>query len=60
MLALSVITDLVWKYRFEEAEAVEEENVRSKLQPPVDRVCQKSLTLPMEGGLPCYVHRRAR
>ena len=48
LLSVAVITALIWRYRFEEAkdlEAVSKAERRSK----------NSLTLPMEGGLPCRV-----
>lgn len=54
LLAVYVVANLVWKYDFEEI-----------IDPKLggcgvgkSRLSQDSLTLPMEGGLPCYVQRR--
>ncbi|KAK0511642.1 hypothetical protein JMJ35_006215 [Cladonia borealis] len=54
LLAVYVITNLVWKYEFEECFGKSSNAERR----PVERKSQNSLTLPMEGGLPCYVRRR--
>ena len=54
LLAVHVIANLIWKYDFEEV-------YDKKLtlgETPKERRSQNSLTLPMEGGLPCYVRRR--
>ena len=54
LLAVHVIASLIWKYDFEEVydkELTVGEN-------PKERKSQNSLTLPMEGGLPCYVRRK--
>ena len=53
LLAVHVIASLIWKYDFEEVfdkELTLEET-------PKERRSQNSLTLPMEGGLPCYVRQ---
>ena len=54
VLATSVITSLVWKYEFEEIvdKNPSEKSIRC------ERRSQNSLTLPMEGGLPCSVRIR--
>lgn len=54
MLAVYVITGLVRKFDFEEITEgkTKLENTRK------ERQSQNSLTLPMEGGLPCYLRRR--
>ena len=49
LLAVHVIATLVWEYEFEE--------VRDGKGKGKERVSQNSLTLPMEGGLPCFVRR---
>ena len=46
LLGVYVIATLIWKFDFEEER--DEEDAR-------ERVSKNSLTLPMEGGLPCYV-----
>ena len=51
LLAVYVIANLVWKYEFQECFG----NAKRR---PIERKSQNSLTLPMEGGLPCYVRRR--
>ena len=55
-LGVYVIAALVWEYEFEE--------VRDEKKGGVglgkERVSQDSLTLPMEGGLPCFVRRREK
>ena len=56
LLAVSVIANLVWKYEFEE---VFDKQLRPR-EKPAERQSQNSLTLPMEGGLPCYVRRNPR
>lgn len=48
LLAVRVLADLVWRYKFEEV----------KRNGGDERVPQNSLTLPMEGGLPCLVYQR--
>ena len=54
LLAARVIARLVWKYEF--AEVFDKD---TKLGEPLkERRSQNSLTLPMEGGLPCYIRRR--
>lgn len=52
LLAVHVIASLVWEYEFEE---VRDGNGNRK-----ERVSQNSLTLPMEGGLPCLVRKIKR
>ena len=54
LLAVYVIANLVWRYEFVE---VIDTKVKSgnSLE---ERRSQNSLTLPMEGGLPCYVRAR--
>lgn len=54
LLAVYVIANLVWKYEFEE---VFDKQPRPG-EKPMERQSQNSLTLPMEGGLPCYVRRK--
>ena len=54
LLAVFVIASLVWRYEFEE---IRDEKLSSG-ESPKERLSQNSLTLPMEGGLPCYVRRR--
>ena len=54
LLAAYVIARLVWKYDFTE---VFEREVNPGQVPP-ERRSQNSLTLPMEGGLPCHVRRK--
>ena len=54
LLAVYVTAHLTWRYEFEEL-------IDSNLRPgeiPKERQSQNSLTLPMEGGLPCRVRRR--
>lgn len=54
LLAVYVIAAFVWKFDFEEI-------VEGKLKPgeaPRERQSQNSLTLPMQGGLPCRFRRR--
>lgn len=54
LLAIHVITNLTWKFEFEEAtDGIMGWGNRTK-----ERQSQNSLTLPMDGGLPCYVRRR--
>lgn len=48
-LAVDVIANLIWKYEFEEV----------RTMGAGERESQNSLTLPMEGGLPCLVKKRA-
>ena len=54
LLAAHVVARLIWKYEFTEV-------FDKKTKPgeaPRERQSHNSLTLPMEGGLPCYVRRR--
>lgn len=53
-LAVSVIARLTWKYEFEEVFDTKSNGLKIK----GGRRSQNSLTLPMEGGLPCIVRRR--
>ena len=55
LLAVYIIAGLTRRYEFEEI--VSEKELPEGTTPP-ERQSQNSLTLPMEGGLPCYVHRR--
>lgn len=48
LLAVYVIANLLWRYRFEEV----------KQKGGDERVSQNSLTLPMQDGLPCRVSKR--
>lgn len=52
LLGVYVIATLVWEYDFEED--VAGDGARK------ERVSKNSLTLPMEGGLPCFVKTRKR
>lgn len=54
LLAVHVLASLIWKYDF--AEAFDKESTPGET--PNERRSQNSLTLPMEGGLPCHVRRR--
>lgn len=54
LLAIYVIATLVWRFEFEEAF----DDAKSSGIKPKERQSQNSLTLPMEGGLPCFVRRR--
>ncbi|MCJ1402437.1 hypothetical protein MMC11_005657 [Xylographa trunciseda] len=54
LLAVYVIATLVWEYDFEEVR----EKEKGGCGVGEERVSQNSLTLPMEGGLPCRVKRR--
>jgi len=56
LLAVYVTASLVWDFHFEESYDEEPKAGMS----PKDRFSQNSLTLPMEGGLPCQVYRRLR
>ena len=51
LLAVYVIATLVWEFEFEE----EGREMGVGGSGEGDRVSKNSLTLPMEGGLPCYV-----
>ncbi|KAL9076620.1 MAG: hypothetical protein Q9161_000952 [Pseudevernia consocians] len=54
LLAVHVVASLIWKYEFTEV-------FDKEIQPgqiPKERRSQNSLTLPMEGGLPCHVRRK--
>lgn len=52
MLAIGVITSLLWQFEFEEVSDVENNGTRCERHP------RNSLTLPMDGGLPCFVKIR--
>lgn len=54
LLAVHVIASLIWKYDF--AEVFGKETMLGET--PNERRSQNSLTLPMDGGLPCYVRRK--
>ena len=54
LLAVHVLASLIWNYDF--TEAFDKETTPQET--PNDRRSQNSLTLPMEGGLPCYVRRK--
>ena len=54
LLAVYVISILIWKYEFLEFFG----KVSNGERGPIERKSRNSLTLPMEGGLPCYVRRR--
>lgn len=54
LLAVHVIASLIWRYDF--AEVFNKETMLGET--PNERRSQNSLTLPMEGGLPCYVRRK--
>ena len=54
LLGVYVIANLIWKYEFEEFFG----KLSNAERRPIERKSQNSLTLPMEGGLPCYVRRR--
>lgn len=54
LLAVYVIASLIWKYDFEEVH----DKKLTLGETPKERRSQNSLTLPMEGGLPCYVRRK--
>ena len=54
LLAVHVIASLIWKYDFEEVS----DKKPTLGETPKERRSQNSLTLPMEGGLPCYVRRK--
>ena len=51
LLAAYIIARLIWKYEF--AEVFDKPG-----EGPQERRSHSSLTLPMEGGLPCYVRRK--
>ena len=53
LLATYVIARLIWKYDFTE----EYDSGSRRGEVLKERRSQNSLTLPMEGGLPCYVRR---
>ncbi len=53
-LAVYVVASLIWKYEFSE---VSDKNITPG-KTPKERLSQNSLTLPMEGGLPCHVRRK--
>lgn len=55
LLAVLVIASLIWKYDFEEVFDKE----LTLEGAPKERRSQNSLTLPMEGGLPCSVRRKS-
>lgn len=54
LLAVHIIASLVWRYVF--VEVFDRETAPG--EKPKERSSQNSLTLPMEGGLPCYVRRK--
>ncbi|CAF9917203.1 hypothetical protein IMSHALPRED_003501 [Imshaugia aleurites] len=54
LLGVRVLASLIWKYDF--AEVYDKETTPGET--PKERRSQNSLTLPMEGGLPCYIRRR--
>ena len=54
LLAAYVIARLIWRYEFVE---VFDKETKSG-EAPEERRSHSSLTLPMDGGLPCYVRRR--
>ena len=54
LLAVHVVASLIWKYEF--AEVFDKEIQPGQI--PKERRSQNSLTLPMEGGLPCHVRRK--
>lgn len=54
ILAVHVIARLIWKYEF--TEVFDKESKPGEA--PRERRSHNSLTLPMEGGLPCYVRRK--
>lgn len=54
LLAVHVLAALIWKYEF--VEVFSKGTTRGETLK--ERRSQNSLTLPMEGGLPCYVRRR--
>lgn len=54
LLGVHVIASLVWRYDFEEFS----DHKPKPGEAPPERRSQNSLTLPMEGGLPCFVRRR--
>ena len=55
LLAVYAIASLVWEYDFEEIV----DPKRGGCGVGKERISQNSLTLPMKGGLPCTVQRRA-
>ena len=54
LLAAYIIARLVWKYEF--AEVFDKQTKPGEARK--ERRSHSSLTLPMEGGLPCYVRRK--
>lgn len=56
VLAVAVIARLVERYEF--AETVDKGKGMVEEPGGGERVSQSSLTLPMKGGLPCFVRRR--
>lgn len=54
ILAVYIIARLIWKYEFAEVFGKETKPGAA----PKERRSQNSLTLPMAGGLPCYVRRK--
>ena len=54
LLAAYIIARLIWRYEFVE---VFDKDIKSG-EAPEERRSHSSLTLPMDGGLPCYVRRR--
>lgn len=51
MLAIGVITSLLWQFDFEEVSSGENGSDSNRCE----RHPRNSLTLPMDGGLPCFV-----
>lgn len=58
VLAMAVITKLVSKYDFIEIFEKGPLSSNGVCEVRKERISQNSLTLPMAGGLPCYVRRR--
>lgn len=54
LLAVHVVASLIWKYDF--VEVFDKKTTQGET--PKEKRSQNSLTLPMEGGLTCYVKRR--
>ena len=54
LLAAYIIARLIWSFDFTEVFDKESKSGEA----PEERRSHSSLTLPMEGGLPCYVRRR--
>lgn len=54
LLAAYIIARLIWRYEFVEVFDKETKSGEAR----AERRSHSSLTLPMDGGLPCYVRRR--